>query len=1018
MTNYQSYSVNTSNYAFQDENVKFENIPVMKSNGRFLDGDYYPLPHSYDRERRILRYLEMELPIYQILNIARDLTPEELNQLHYLLLSIEAYYKQQNAVIPRHELIYLVINSKGLKILKRMKFKSFLESNHGTLMEKPDWYDQIKSYHIYDIGEIFNFNYGFFWMEEDTQDYLLSKIPVEIDSDILKGFKKVVERIINNCVDFEKVLPEEVLLRVNASSSIDEGLNSFPNYHLKSKYLQFSSIRTKGKRCLITPSPGSGRDAIINNVYDLNSIQLINENIRAFLKVNFPKFILTSSHDQNLRRYISRCNKNNFFYCRDIRKEGLTKPKYICKIVLEALQRRFPENKAFGFPSFYSGPWYENDTSERGHGLGMANELTTLIQILIFFTVNYFIGKGGDYVVSSKAFFLNDDSIFFINGTDEDIECFVDYDNQVCSGLGILVQKDKSFFSDSCAIFCEMYYSRGKPYVNDKISYKVRETEIMKRCSNILEAKMYAGNMKGTLSEIEDILKIVYIHLGYEFNKDEINWPITLGGLRPFKLLGVDFTLNYVRSYSDIKLLFRAYAANKERRLKRRNKYLKEYIPPIAKLYPGVLKETDKDILERIGLGSESNLSSIFFRPSKEGKLHWALNKLYAKRQKIFNETLSSPTYEDFCRIYASESSSNVLLEDIFVERFIPVKIFAYKGFKDPYMIINPMMSYINYKCNLSHKYPKTQWGLFQQNCILSAEKSVFARTRAQNTLSLIDRFDEDFEAELLVFPENPDDIEDFMESYPKPFLTYSLVRNGNLLPIPKKPFRNPQLKMRKEVFGKYLNLREIYLSQTNDWYKMCFILEFERCFKNMIEFDNDFWDCVEHRAQEAEIHEKTFSKEKVDSEEEHMYDMRMTLDTYGVTVIDNTSSTNDAEEVVEELPPGGIFMQSYGPLPEGDISVYGSQEWLLWFFNLERWEQDPILEADPDLSYASVDTLAFVRGVVPGSDAFKEKNEVLEANLIHSSNLSWVAWVFHNVFRNIKPPEDEELDTSTLFEF
>jgi hypothetical protein len=111
-----------------------------------------------------------------------------------------------------------------------------------------------------------------------------------------------------------------------------------------------------------------------------------------------------------------------------------------------------------------------------------------------------------------------------------------------------MIQRDKSFYSDSCAIFCEMYFSRGKPFVNDKISYKNRELKIIERASNILEAKLYAGNMKGSLTDIENILKHTYLKLGYEFNKEEINWPITLGGLRPFKLLNVDHTLKYVES--------------------------------------------------------------------------------------------------------------------------------------------------------------------------------------------------------------------------------------------------------------------------------------------------------------------------------------------------------------------------------------------------------------------------------------------------------------------------------------
>lgn len=1030
MTNYQNYSTATSSFTPHDEKVKFDLISVSKSSGRFIYGDYFPLPYSIYTEKRILKYLEMDIPMFEVLNAVNDLTPEEFNQLHYLLLSLESYYKQQNPMIPRHILIYLVITREGLKTLKIMRLKSFLLSNGGTLLEKPDWFDKIPFYHSYDIGEIFNYNYGFFWEEEDTKDYLISEVPVEVDKEILGFFKKIVNRIINDSSDFQEVLPDEVLFRVNSSSSIDDNMDSYPNYLLKSKNLRFSSVRSEGKRVLITTGPGQGRDAIINNINDLNSIQLINENIRKFLEMNFRDSILTGPSSIQQRRYFKRCNKYPYFYCRDIRKEGLSKPKYLCEIILSALHRRFPKNIAFMNPHFYSGPWYEGDKTQRGHGLGMANELTTLMQLMLLYTTNYAIGKGGDYVSSVKSFFLNDDSIIFIKGSDEDLDTFIDYDYQVCSGLGILVQKDKSFYSNSCAIFCEMYYCRGKPFVNNKESYAIRETEIIRRSSNILEAKFYAGNMKGSLSQIEDTLKKTYISLGYEFNKDEINWPITLGGLRPFKLLNIDQTLKYVSTYKDIRILYRAFNANKERKLKRWNKYLKDFIPPIIQMYPILKKEQDPEILEKLGLGSISNLSGLFFRPSKEHKLHWAVEKLYRRRETIFKETLASPTYEDFCKIYSSESLSNVALDELFVKKFIPVKIFHQKSFRDPYSVINPMSSYLNYLGAKIKNIPSTRWGLFQQNCVISAEKSVFARQRAMNTLSLIDRFEEDFETELLIFPENDEDIDEFMESYPKPFMTYGLVKNGNLLPIPKEDFRNPILKLRKEVYGRYLNLREVYLSQTYKWERMDLILKFEEYFKGMIDFDNDFWTCVDARVEASKT--VPLPPEEVSDGEKEMYKSRLRLDTLDIDIDQeffepSLSEKSDSDILIEyEEPPEETleeveampnpFMIINGPLPDGDISVYGSEEWLIWFFNEDRWSQDEILRNDKDLEYASVDTMAYQHSLVPGSDAFKEKNEVLEANLIHSAKLSWVAYTYFYVFKNIKVPEDDPFDAGDLF--
>lgn len=1004
-----------STYTLHDEKIKFDRIPSSKSNNRVVVGEYFPIRYSEESRIRIMYHLENQTDVASVLSKVTDLTHDEKCHYLYLCLSLDAYYKQKIYVMQRKDLYPLLMTEAGLKTLKRIRIKSFLESNQGTLIEKPDWYDKTPSYKIYDIGEIFNYNYGMFWEAEDTQDYLLSNIPVNKDYEYVKKFQQICEELFAKCEDFEEVNPREILLKINTSQSIDDKMTSLPNYLLKNTSLYFSEKRSAGKRVLITTGPGQGRDAIINKVCDLNTIQLINENVRNFLKKNFLKFQLTGTSEQNKRRFFRKCNKSQHFICRDIRKEGITKPKYLLKIVLSALNKRYPKVQAFKYTEFFSGPWYEGDKSERGHGLGMANELTTLIQIILFFLTNRVIGEESEYVSSSSALYLNDDAIVFVDGTTDDVETFIDYDFFVCERLGILVQKDKSFYSSECAIFCEMYYARGKPFVNDKESYILRESNIISKCSNILEAKFYLGNMKGSLDEIENLLKKAYLNLGHEFSRDEIDWPITFGGCRPFKLRGTDFSLKYLESTPDFSLMWKAYVANQFKRLFRWKKYLKEFIPPILTLFPAVKNEKDERILDKLGVTSDYNLASIFFRPTKEHCFYNSVRKLFNKRQLAYKNTTTFPTFEMFCRDYSTNSTSNVYLDTPFIKKYIEVQFFEMKNFKDPYLVTNPISAYLNTIEYDDYQSPDTAWGLFQQTTAVSIEKSVFARSRTLNTLSLIDRFEEDLDISILVFPKFEEDIDEFMESYPKPFLTSELVINGNKLPILKDDFRNPDLKLRKEVYRRYLNFREVILSQTKTWREMRNIITFETYYKGFIEFDNDFWEQVDKRLKVRRDGKSSSSSSNDDDDEDdpgkaYVNSMPSSVKITPIELTIPGSVSESEEELVIDTVQKNMFMIESGPLPEGDISVYGSVDWVKWFINLDDHELYDVASQDKDLEYASTDVIALRRGFIP-SNIMNERNDNLKNNVRTSAQSSWIAFYYVEDIFNKKTEEDENIE-------
>jgi hypothetical protein len=917
-----------------------------------------------------------------------------------------------------------------------------LTSNKTSLIDEPEWWKEIPEIYIDDIGEIYNYNYAMYWNAPDEQDYLLSQTPVDVDLELVEEFISFINDFIDKSEDFEPILEEEILFRVSSSKALYKG-NSIPQYSEKSNCMQFSTKRKAGKRILITTGPGQGRDAVINQIDDLNTIQIINENVRQYLAKNFRKYLLLESIEKSKRRFFKTCKKSDGFYCRDIKKEGITKPKWILKEILSALHKRYPENVAFHYTDFYDGPWYEGDKGQRGHGLGMANELTTLMQILIYAFTNKKLGDEGLYVVSTKSLFLNDDAIIFFNDIDQDqIDDFVDTDFDICQKLGILAQKDKSFSSTQCGVFCELYYSKRCPSINDKESYLLREQNIILRTGSILEAKFLLGNLKGDLSSVENLLKTAYSKFGYEFSEKEINWPISFGGSRPMKLRGTDFSLRLLEDEKDIKTVFRAYEANKNRRLWSFNKFLKKYKPPILQFYPQLIYE-DEELISKIGIVSDFDLACMFFRPTKEHKFHRSIERLRKKRADVFKKTTTAPTFDLLCEDYCQNSLNNVALFPHQIERFIEVKKFIHKDFHDPYKVTNPVASFLNYlKIKKDESIPSTCWGLYQSDASLLNEKSVFARNRTQNTLSLIDRFEEDIDIDLLVFPVNPNDLEDFMESYPKPWLTSELIVEEKKLPIPKKEFRNPNLKRRIEVYGQYLQYHHIILAQSLTWLELRYVILFEK-WKPDFKYDVEFWlDVVsafrqdkkdQNNPSSSSTNSSDFGDDDDDpfkgviintislSEVTYMLDQ---IEEKEYLIPSDTESDQETEipvpltmmeEVqkdIEEKDKNNIFLIKNGPLVEGDESVYGSVGWVKWFVERHPIDLDEYIDADEELNRASIDVLAYKRGI-SGShtlESLQQRDIELKDNIAKTVNWSWISFYF-NEYINSPEPEEEVVD-------
>jgi len=175
-------------------------------------------------------------------------------------------------------------------------------------------------------------------------------------------------------------------------------------------------------------------------------------------------------------------------YCRDFEKEGLTKPFHIISVLLEELQRHSPTNEAFACEDFfqewrvlYEGKEFE---AERGHGLGMGNELTTLMQFVI---EDMLCARTS---APKMSVYTNDDACLIFHTWDQ-ARLFYNKDRSICYGLGLAFKEKASFLCIGACVFCEVYASLKHPQINDKKTWDVMAFYRLFAVSNYFEARSY-----------------------------------------------------------------------------------------------------------------------------------------------------------------------------------------------------------------------------------------------------------------------------------------------------------------------------------------------------------------------------------------------------------------------------------------------------------------------------------------------------------------------------------------------
>jgi len=622
----------------------------LGSNNYFIDQGYYKGAIKFTDELSFALYnclldaFSSDNPLFYI--VPSNIVNICGNQLKEYIVRIKAYLDSPNPVQTLSFLIEGIRNPKFAELQKSIRLMSFTYSSNlsflsdETLIE----YKDIPRFVINDIGDIFNYNYCFFWEEpEDPEDYKYGLIPIKEPTSLLETeFKDALRRITPDLI--YPVPIEETLLNVSGSSCAK--LNS---YKCSSKhFIERSKSRFKldpngieGIRSRIPVSPANYRDGVLLPPEKSECIRILEKQTQVICEST--QWSAYYRDPEKIKELVQNLKKNfKYFIDRDITKEGITKPRFILKWILEVFKEKYPYCPAWDYSGIYND-YILHDNEEiiflnRGHGLGMANALTTIMQCVIFQITLERAHKREIIVGEVGALHYNDDmTCGFTNQID--LENYWDEEADVMRDYS-LIRKDKKSHRGKNFVFCEIY---SDPEMNKKKSYIQSEIYSIFAAKNIYAAKLMFQSISPRLkTEDEIILRNSLISFfGIEFGSFEVDLPFYFGGWGSAKIGRTRYDHYMINEVTfEISRAFKACIAPARRYKAYKVSSKKIYNDPINQFYGPYLKvpeEAKKKILYR------EMLQDVYSRlglKKNVRELEKALDETCKNRRKIFQERI------------------------------------------------------------------------------------------------------------------------------------------------------------------------------------------------------------------------------------------------------------------------------------------------------------------------------------------------------------------------------------------
>jgi hypothetical protein len=456
-------------------------------------------------------------------------------------------------VLPLQQLIDGILDKDFCSYLKKVRFKSLVKSiEEGTLTQEDPELDKVEAFYIRDIGSIFNYRYWIFWDTEDPEDELWANEPLPPTdiSKYIEEYKETLKQVLPDTVDV--VEEEEILLQSTSSGCVNERTGLPTKVYIEKQDVRmncFSSKPLKSKLVYVQKCPGDTRRASVLTVPQSNTIKLIEKQVAKIAK-NVTDSIYVTSVDDFKERFNSFKRDHEFFLCRDIKKDGLTKLRSYVQATLEVIQEKYPNLPMNKYKDIFSSwTYYKAETPHilvkppRGVGLGMTSAITTLMQSAHKrLVVKRILQDPGRTLLGKVGAIAYHDDIAIGFEYQHDLDEFDSAEDTYFEDIGVIKNKKKTF-SGKDFVCCEHYSSS----LNDKKSYQMNLVLAPFAATNIVHAKQLLQQL---LKYPTDIDVMAYVpkyqaYWGYEFVIEEGKLPFRMGGWVPSEYLGVDTSFVY-----------------------------------------------------------------------------------------------------------------------------------------------------------------------------------------------------------------------------------------------------------------------------------------------------------------------------------------------------------------------------------------------------------------------------------------------------------------------------------------
>lgn len=557
-------------------------------------------------------------------------------------INIYAYLQSEKPVLPLKYLLDGVVNVAFAKELKRLRAYAWQRVAHQiTLAPVPDCPFPVP--HIWDIGQIFNYSYWIPW-ESSTEDYDYFFIPVQVKAGIEDEFQDAMEEVLDGIDDIPTIEEATVLLEWSSSRClVGDYSKSSSVWKEAARDMHISRQPLRAKATPVLRAPDEPRAAIMLTVPQTRAVKLIEKQVTEVCR-KIPGNVYGISMGKLSRAFRKAISEAIRYIERDIRKEGITKPRWILERMLRYLSERFPGKPAWKYREIFSnltllhnGIW---QSTERGHGLGMANALTTLMQHILFrMILNRIVKDDLPMTHVVHGLFYNDDAMITF-GSEHDALLFIEHDGDVLEDCGIMRAEDKTVLGHM-GKFVEIY---SPPSFNVKDSYS--KTLILSpfAACNITHAKEMVSSLAVLLSgtQLEHLIIDLVNFWGFEFYAEEWRYPTLFGGWYSphYKEVRLDEWTNQDLSYTQWAAARAVIAPWHYHRYRRSKADDQPFVTPLDKLGLNLKVPEDSGLFMNRTLGYiRSRMGRI--QIEQQTRKYW--EQLRTHRSRIFSRETEHP---------------------------------------------------------------------------------------------------------------------------------------------------------------------------------------------------------------------------------------------------------------------------------------------------------------------------------------------------------------------------------------